>query len=97
MLLDFDGQTRLLDFGVGMLMADGEGGPLMDTMVLASASSQMLDYTAHHDLPCLRLLVNHDDGDREFAYEAGSERALARGEKAGWTVVSMKDDWTTLF
>jgi len=58
---------------------------------------EMLDYTAHRDLPCLRLLVNHDDGDREFAYEAGSERALARGEKDGWTVVSMKDDWTTVF
>jgi serine/threonine-protein kinase len=45
-LLGPDGQARLLDFGVGMLLADGEGGLLMDTMVLASSSSQLLDYTA---------------------------------------------------
>jgi haloacid dehalogenase-like hydrolase len=40
----------------------------------------------------LRLLVLHDDADREFAYTAGAEDALDRAKTHGWTVVSMKDD-----
>lgn len=45
----------------------------------------------------LRLLVLHDDADREFAYTAGAERALDRAAQDGWTVVSMHNDWTTVF
>ena len=26
-----------------------------------------------------------------------AERALAEGEKLGWTIVSVKDDWSTVF
>jgi phosphoserine phosphatase len=43
------------------------------------------------------LLVHHDDGDREFAYDSGAGHALAEAGTRGWTVVSMKDDWTTVF
>jgi phosphoserine phosphatase len=43
------------------------------------------------------LLVNHDDADREFAYTAGGEASLAKAKELGWTVVSMKNDWTTMF
>ena len=45
----------------------------------------------------LRLLVRHDDADREFDYVTGAERALAEAETRDWTVVSMRDDWTTIF
>jgi phosphoglycolate phosphatase-like HAD superfamily hydrolase len=45
----------------------------------------------------LRLLVLHDDGDREFDYTAGAERALEHADKFGWTVVSMRGDWATVF
>jgi hypothetical protein len=45
----------------------------------------------------LRLLVNHDDAEREFAYSAGAERVLAHAKQHGWTVISMRDDWTTVF
>jgi phosphoglycolate phosphatase-like HAD superfamily hydrolase len=45
----------------------------------------------------LCLLVLHDDGDREFDYTAGAERALEHAEKFGWTVVSMRGDWATVF
>ena len=34
---------------------------------------QMLDFTQHADKPFLRLLVLHDDAEREFAYTAGAE------------------------
>jgi hypothetical protein len=57
----------------------------------------MLDFARHPSKPFLRLLVLHDDAEREFAYTAGAEQALERAEKHGWTVVSMKDDWTTVF
>jgi phosphoserine phosphatase len=43
------------------------------------------------------LLVNHDDADREFAYTASAEASLAKAEELGWTVVSMKDDWNTVY
>jgi phosphoserine phosphatase len=45
----------------------------------------------------LGLLIHHDDPDREFAYDAGAEHALAEAAKQGWTVVSMKDDFATVF
>ena len=45
----------------------------------------------------LRLLVLHDDADREFAYTAGAEAALERAHADGWTIVSVKNDWTTVF
>jgi phosphoglycolate phosphatase-like HAD superfamily hydrolase len=57
----------------------------------------MLDFTQHRDKPCLRLLVLHDDAEREFAYTTGAEQALENAETSGWTVVSIKDDWATVF
>jgi phosphoserine phosphatase len=43
------------------------------------------------------VLVNHDDEDREFAYTSGGEASVAKAKELGWTVVSMKDDWITVF
>ena len=43
------------------------------------------------------LLVNHDDEEREFAYTSGAERSLAKAKELGWTVISMKNDWNTVF
>jgi phosphoserine phosphatase len=57
----------------------------------------MLDFTRHEDKPFLRLLVLHDDREREFAYTSGAEQALDRAAKDGWTVVSVRDDWVTVF
>jgi hypothetical protein len=57
----------------------------------------MFHFTHHEDKPSLRLLVLHDDGEREFDYTAGADEALALAEADGWTVVSMRYDWTTVF
>ncbi len=43
------------------------------------------------------LLVNHDDGEREFAYTELAEDAMAEAAERGWTVVSIKDDWKRVF
>ncbi|MDN5746919.1 MAG: haloacid dehalogenase-like hydrolase [Pseudonocardia sp.] len=43
------------------------------------------------------LLVHHDDADREYAYDVKAERALDVAARDGWTVVSMRDDWSTVF
>ncbi|WP_328521084.1 HAD family hydrolase [Kribbella sp. NBC_00359] len=69
--------------------------------VLAGGNSNgdvpMLDFTQHDDKPFLRLLVLHDDAEREFEYTSGAEQALDRAPAAGWTVVSMKNDWAKIF
>jgi phosphoserine phosphatase len=63
---------------------------------------ELLEYaqTSH---PSLALLVNHDDADREFAYvsEASTipddEPITDIGRRQGWVVVSMRNDWSTVF
>ena len=57
----------------------------------------MLRFARSGDRNALRLLVLHDDADREFAYTAGAEDALDRARTHGWTIVSVKDDWRTVF
>src|SRR4051812_9273173 len=58
---------------------------------------QMLQFTEHDDKPTLRILVLHDDQEREFEYTTGAEQALEQADKHHWTVVSMKNDWTSVF
>jgi phosphoglycolate phosphatase-like HAD superfamily hydrolase len=63
---------------------------------------QMLQWTAAGPGVRFSLYVHHDDAGREYAYDRTD--ALARLDKGldeavakGWTVVSMKDDWRTVF
>ena len=58
---------------------------------------EMLEFSRQKGKPSLPLLLLHDDAEREFDYVKGSERALERAGADGWTVVSVKDDWTTVF
>jgi phosphoserine phosphatase len=57
----------------------------------------MLDFAQRRDKPSLRLLVLHDDAEREFDYTSGAENALAEADARGWTIVSMKHDFATMF
>lgn len=69
--------------------------------VLAGGNSNgdipMLRFAGGKGRPALRLLVLHDDPEREFDYVKGAEQALERAKADNWTVVSMKDDWATVF
>jgi phosphoglycolate phosphatase-like HAD superfamily hydrolase len=58
---------------------------------------EMLQYTAGQYRPLLSMLVLHDDAEREFDYTAGAEKALALAAQQGWTVTSIRNDWTTVF
>ena len=55
----------------------------------------MLRFARPPGRDALRLLVLHDDADREFDYVAGAEDALERAKERSWTVVSVKDDWAS--
>ena len=57
----------------------------------------MLAWSGTDSGPALRLLILHDDADREFDYTAGAEQALEVAHQQNWTVVSIKDDWTQVF
>ena len=57
----------------------------------------MLKFAGGPRRPGLKLLVLHDDADREFDYVGGAEQALDTAQTADWTVVSMKDDWSMVF
>ena len=69
--------------------------------ILAGGNSNgdipMLQYAGGNGRPALRLLVLHDDAEREFDYVSGAETSLERAASDGWTVVSIKNDWVTVF
>ena len=43
------------------------------------------------------VIVNHDDEEREFVYTSGADASFAKAKELGWTVISMKEDWKTVF
>ena len=50
----------------------------------------------------LAVYIHHDDAEREWAYDRDShvghlEKGLEEAAEKGWIVVSMKDDWKTVF
>jgi phosphoserine phosphatase len=64
---------------------------------------EMLDWASVGRHPGLAILIDHDDADREFAYEstaatvAEPEPITTVAARAGWLTVSMHDDWSTVF
>ena len=74
----------------------------------SGGDQQMLEWTQAGDGARLMMLVHHDDGEREYAYGPGgglpethvgtfSDALMAEAKKSGWIVVSMKNDWKTIF
>ena len=63
---------------------------------------QMLQWTCAGSGKRFCLYVHHDDAVREWAYDRHSsigrlDLGLDEAQVKGWTVVSMKDDWKTIF
>jgi phosphoserine phosphatase len=75
--------------------------------ILAAGNSagdrEMLEYAHTGDHPSLCLVVDHDDAEREYAYEGKAatdphaEPILDTAGRLGWTVVSMRRDWNRVF
>jgi phosphoserine phosphatase len=75
--------------------------------ILAAGNSggdrEMLEWAQASPHRGLAVLVNHDDAEREFAYQStaatfdDAEPITTVAERLGWVVVSMKDDWRTIF
>jgi phosphoserine phosphatase len=63
---------------------------------------EMLEWTTSGPGPRLGVIVHHNDAEREYAYDRKShvgklDKGLDAAPVRGWTVVSMKGDWTAVF
>jgi phosphoserine phosphatase len=69
---------------------------------------EMLEWTGAGDGPRLKMLVFHDDADREYAYGPANglpdtpfgtfpQSLMDEAKQKGWVVISMKDDWKQIF
>jgi phosphoserine phosphatase len=63
---------------------------------------QMLEWTTSGEGLRFGLIVHHDDVEREWAYDREShigklDKGLDEGAKRGWTILSMKGAWGTVF
>jgi hypothetical protein len=63
---------------------------------------QMLEWTTTGKGPRFALILHHDDAAREYAYDRGShigklDKGLDAAPQRGWTVVSMKTDWKSIY
>jgi phosphoglycolate phosphatase-like HAD superfamily hydrolase len=86
---------------------DGPGKPIQiwniigRRPIIAAGNSngdlQMLTFAGGSSLPALRLLVVHDDEEREFDYIAGAEKILSAAQANSWTSISIKNDWRKVF
>ena len=64
---------------------------------------EMLQYTAVGDGARLMMIVHHDDAEREYAYDTDtnvgrlSQATMDMAHERGWHLISMKNDWATIF
>jgi hypothetical protein len=74
----------------------------------SDGDKEMLQWTTEGNKPGLGLLVLHDDAERELAYGPAnglpdtsvgtfSQALMDSANESGWTVISMKNDWKTIF
>ena len=110
---DKHGNPELIKLPEVLLIDDKTGKPEGINMVIgrrpqaafgnSTGDQQMLEYTDAGNGARLMMLVHHDDAKREYAYGAESkigtfsDALMAEAKEKGWTVISMKDDWKSLF
>jgi phosphoserine phosphatase len=99
--LEFHDGGLLRTKGVEQPVDDGRGKPVhiwlrVGRLPLFAAGNADGDIEML-SLARFALLVHHDDAEREFAYDAGAEKALGHATKHGWTVASMRHDFGTVF
>ena len=73
------------------------GRPPIMAVGNANGDVEMLEFAQASGRPFLNLLLHHDDAEREYAYDQGAEKAIQLAGERGWQLVSMKNDWQTIF
>jgi phosphoserine phosphatase len=69
----------------------------------SSGDREMMEWACAGSGPSLALLIDHDDAEREFRYAGTAESfteeepITATAARLGWTVVSIADDWASVF
>jgi len=86
---------------------DGPGKPINIQLhigrppILASGNTDgdipMMEFAAASGKPYLNLLVKHDDDEREYDSDASAKIAQKVAKERGWTVISMQNDFKTVF
>jgi phosphoserine phosphatase len=107
-----DGQPVLLKLPTLVLNDDKEGKPVgiqrhigrrpIAAFGNSDGDLQMLQWTASGSGPRFCLYIHHTDAEREWAYDRASnvgklDKGLDEAKAKAWTIVSMKDDWRTIF
>jgi hypothetical protein len=97
---NFDGKAIGIDLFIGKRPYAAFGN--------STGDQEMLEWTGAGANARLKMLVYHDDGEREYAYgPAGglpdtkvgtfTQALFNEAKSKGWTVISMKDDWKRIF
>jgi phosphoglycolate phosphatase-like HAD superfamily hydrolase len=69
----------------------------------SAGDREMLEYATTGERPSLAIVIDHDDAGREYAYagesvtDPSAEPIADTAARAGWTVVSMRQDWARVF
>jgi phosphoglycolate phosphatase-like HAD superfamily hydrolase len=88
---DREGKPPAINLAIGMrpvFVAGNVGG---------QGDIAMMRYSKDRVGPSFQLLINHDDATREFAYAEKNHYSLDAARQYGFTVASIKDDWSNVF
>ena len=107
-----DGKPLLLRLPEVQFIDDKQGKPIGIEIFIgrrpiaafgnSDGDQQMLEWTMGGSGSRFVFIVHHDDAEREWAYDRKSDvgkldKAWDEAIAKGWIVVSMKDDWATIF
>ena len=102
--VESDGGGEIVQRAELDVIDDGPGKPVQiwnvigrRPILVAGNSNGDLSMMTFAGGTALRLLVVHDDAEREFDYVTGAEKVITTAQNNGWTAISMKDDFKAVF
>lgn len=107
-----DGKSKLTRLPEINLIDDGPGKPVGISYYIgrkpiaafgnSDGDLAMLEWATDGNGARLGMIVHHDDGKREVAYDRAShfgklDKGLEEAPKRGWSLISIKDEWKCIF